>query len=93
LRVDVIGADEDDHKLRNKLSMINSKGNTFIGCGIIDYQLSKNIFFEFNFSYIEINTKGEQTQKNYEGEVLYDHINAKLNSLQKYISIGISYHI
>lgn len=84
--------DKDIHLLRDKVSNISAEGDGVeLDLGV-KYKLRPSLSINLGLNYISIDTDGEQVQKNYEGEVLFDNIDAKLKSEQKSISVGVDYN-
>jgi outer membrane protease len=86
--------DEDKHLLRSKISKGDSDGYMNAGLFNISYNFTKHIFAGFDFSYMQIQTKGTQTQHQLateEGAEWWGDIDNEIFSEQIESAISVGY--
>ncbi|MEK6745224.1 MAG: omptin family outer membrane protease [Nitrospirota bacterium] len=75
--------DRDDHVLRKKLSTAKTDGYAYLATITAQWDIEDNDFFLIRGQYLEINTKGTQTQTFYDGSGdVFAGINDKITSKQ-----------
>lgn len=84
--------DRDIHLLRDKVTIIRAKGDAWEIEGNFSYEFKDEIYLNLNLSYLKIGAEGTQIQKNYEDEVLFEDIEASIESDQKSASLGVMYN-
>ena len=83
--------DTDIHLLRDKVSKIKAKGKALKIRSGFSYRINDYLSIDSKLKYLLIDADGKQVQKNYKDEVLFEDIDATLESELKLINIGLSY--
>lgn len=83
--------DFDDHILRDKLSYIDAEGSAYLLGAEFSYQISKNLNLLLAYDYAKFEASGTQIQTNYYDTVLFEDIDAKIESEQKSITAALAY--
>ncbi len=83
--------DFDDHILRDKLSYIDAEGSAYLLGAEFNYQISKSLNFLLAYDYAKFEASGTQIQTNYYDTILFEDIDAEIESEQKSITLALSY--
>jgi len=75
--------DKDDHVLRQKVSKATTSGNAYLAAIAAQWDIQDNNFFLIRGQYLNIDTKGTQTQTFYDGSgAVFTGIDDKITSKQ-----------
>ncbi len=83
--------DRDDHLLRDKISRIDARGRAVSIDSNFRYLIKKNLEFICTINFTDIYTKGKQVQRDYKGNILFEDIDAVIESQQLLFLTGFRF--
>jgi len=83
--------DFDDHILRDKLIYIDADGSAYLFGAELGYQISSSLNFSLVYNYKKFEASGTQIQTNYYDRILFEDIDAEIESEQESITLVLAY--